>query len=63
LISPSKVQGTAYRAHSSTKEVCKYVDHRIAGFLMKKELEFLKGAVDVAVVSPFAAVVGGNFYI
>lgn len=50
--------GTAHRAHASTEGVCKYVDHKVAGFLLKKELEFLKGAVD-APVRPFSAVVGG----
>lgn len=50
--------GTAHRAHASTEGVCKYVDHKVAGFLMEKELTFLKGAVDKP-VRPFAAVVGG----
>lgn len=50
--------GTAHRAHASTEGVCKYVDHKVGGFLMKKELTFLKSAVD-APVRPFAAVVGG----
>lgn len=50
--------GTAHRAHASTEGVSKYVDHKVAGFLMEKELTFLKGAVDKP-VRPFAAVVGG----
>lgn len=50
--------GTAHRAHASTEGVCKYVDHKVAGYLMEKELTFLKGAVD-APKRPFAAVVGG----
>lgn len=50
--------GTAHRAHASTEGVTKYVDHKVAGFLLKKELEFLKGAVD-APKRPFSAVVGG----
>lgn len=50
--------GTAHRAHASTEGVCKYVDHKVAGFLMEKELKFLKSAVD-APVRPFAAIVGG----
>ena len=50
--------GTAHRAHATTEGVTKFVDHKVAGFLMKKELEFLKSAVD-APVRPFAAVVGG----
>ena len=50
--------GTAHRAHASTEGVCKFMDHRVAGFLLEKELVFLKGAVD-APKRPFAAVVGG----
>lgn len=50
--------GTAHRAHASTEGVCKFVDHKVGGFLMKKELEFLKSAVDTP-KRPFAAVVGG----
>lgn len=50
--------GTAHRAHASTAGVCKYVPHKVAGFLMQKELRFLKGAVD-SPKRPFAAVVGG----
>ena len=51
--------GTAHRAHASTEGVCKYVDHKVAGFLLEKELKFLKSAVD-APKRPFAAVVGGS---
>ena len=50
--------GTAHRAHASTEGVCKYVEHKVAGFLMEKELKFLKSAVD-APNRPFAAIVGG----
>mmetsp|Transcript_16766 Transcript_16766/g.28434 ORF Transcript_16766/g.28434 Transcript_16766/m.28434 type:complete len:424 (-) Transcript_16766:828-2099(-) len=50
--------GTAHRAHASTEGVCKFVDHKVAGYLLEKELVFLKGAVD-APKRPFAAVVGG----
>ncbi|CAE7607468.1 PGK, partial [Symbiodinium microadriaticum] len=50
--------GTAHRAHSSTAGVCPYVQHRVAGFLMEKEIRFLKSAVD-APARPFAAIVGG----
>ncbi len=50
--------GTAHRAHASTEGVCKFVDHKVAGFLLDKELQFLKGAVD-APKRPFAAIVGG----
>ncbi|KAJ1432438.1 phosphoglycerate kinase [Ochromonadaceae sp. CCMP2298] len=50
--------GTAHRAHASTEGVCKFVDHKVAGFLLEKELVFLQGAVDTP-KRPFAAVVGG----
>jgi phosphoglycerate kinase len=50
--------GTAHRAHASTEGVCKYVPHKVAGFLLQKEIQFLKGAVD-SPKRPFAAVVGG----
>ena len=50
--------GTAHRAHASTEGVTKYVDHKVAGFLLEKEIAFLKSAVD-APVRPFAAIVGG----
>ena len=36
----------------------KHIPNRVAGFLMEKELKFLKSAVD-APKRPFAAIVGG----
>ena len=50
--------GTAHRAHSSTEGVTKFMDHKVAGFLMDKEITFLKGAVDEP-KRPFAAIIGG----
>ena len=50
--------GTAHRAHASTEGVTHFVDHKVAGFLLEKEIKFLKGAVD-APRRPFAAIVGG----
>ncbi len=50
--------GTAHRAHASTEGVAHFVRHKVAGFLMEKEIRFLKSAVD-APVRPFAAIVGG----
>lgn len=50
--------GTAHRAHASTEGVAKFVNDKVAGFLMEKELAFLKGAVD-SPKRPFAAIVGG----
>jgi phosphoglycerate kinase len=50
--------GTAHRAHASTAGVASFVQHKVAGFLLEKEIRFLKSAVD-APVRPFAAIVGG----
>merc|ERR1711972_849383 len=50
--------GTAHRAHSSTEGVTKYLDTSVSGFLLKKELDYLKGAVD-SPQRPMAAIVGG----
>ena len=50
--------GTAHRAHSSTEGVTKFLSPSASGFLVKKELDYLKGAVD-SPVKPMAAIVGG----
>jgi len=50
--------GTAHRAHASTEGVTPFMKHKVAGFLMEKELKFLKSAVSNP-VKPFAAIVGG----
>lgn len=50
--------GTAHRAHASTEGVAHHVKHKVAGFLLEKEIKFLKGAVDEP-KRPFAAIVGG----
>merc|ERR1711933_516409 len=50
--------GTAHRAHSSTEGVTKYLSPCVSGFLLKKELDYLKNAVD-SPVKPMAAIVGG----
>ena len=34
--------GTAHRAHSSTAGVASYVPQKVAGFLLEKEIKFLK---------------------
>jgi phosphoglycerate kinase len=49
--------GAAHRAHASTVGITKFLTSA-AGFLMRKEIEYLKGAVDNA-VRPFAAILGG----
>merc|ERR1719463_688143 len=50
--------GTAHRAHSSTEGVTKFLKPSVSGFLLKKELDYLKGAVDKP-KRPMAAIVGG----
>jgi len=50
--------GTAHRAHASTAGVCAHMELSAAGYLMEKELKYLKGAVDVP-VQPLAAIIGG----
>merc|ERR1712039_650542 len=50
--------GTAHRAHSSTEGVTKFLKPNVSGFLLKKELDYLKGAVDDP-KKPMAAIVGG----
>jgi len=50
--------GTAHRAHSSTEGVTKFLKPNVSGFLLKKELDYLKGAVD-SPKKPMAAIVGG----
>ncbi|GJU26148.1 phosphoglycerate kinase, cytosolic [Tanacetum coccineum] len=51
--------GTPHRAHASTEGIAKYLKPSVAGYLMRKELDYLVGAV----FSPnklFAAIVGGS---
>jgi len=50
--------GTAHRAHSSTEGVTKFLKPCVSGFLLKKELDYLKGAVDEP-KKPMCAIVGG----
>ncbi|KAL4431129.1 hypothetical protein ABPG75_006385 [Micractinium tetrahymenae] len=51
--------GTAHRAHASTAGVAAYLSPKVAGTLMKKELDYLVGAVETP-KKPFAAIVGGS---
>ncbi|KAI7844575.1 hypothetical protein COHA_001933 [Chlorella ohadii] len=51
--------GTAHRAHASTAGVAAYLSPKVSGFLMKKELDYLVGAVSNP-KKPFAAIVGGS---
>ena len=50
--------GTAHRAHSSTAGVAEHMKLSAAGFLLDKELKYLKGAVD-SPNRPLTAIVGG----
>ncbi|KAL3779289.1 hypothetical protein ACHAW5_003297 [Stephanodiscus triporus] len=50
--------GTSHRAHSSTAGVADHVKLSAAGFLLDKELKYLKGAVDDP-VRPLCAIIGG----
>ena len=38
--------GTAHRAHASTEGVARLLPERAAGFLMRKELDYLSGAIE-----------------
>jgi len=49
--------GTALRARSSTGGVTKSLKLNVSGFLLKEELDFLKGAVD-SIAKPMVAIVG-----
>ncbi len=49
--------GTAHRTHASTEGITKFLPSA-AGFLMKKEIEYLKGVIENP-VRPFVAILGG----
>jgi phosphoglycerate kinase len=50
--------GTAHRAHASTTGMVRFVRDKGAGFLLKKELDELRGILEQP-ERPFAAIVGG----
>lgn len=50
--------GTAHRSHASTVAITKFVKTAAAGYLMKREVEWLEGAVENP-VRPFVAILGG----
>ncbi|MBD3409506.1 MAG: phosphoglycerate kinase [Ignavibacteriales bacterium] len=50
--------GSAHRAHASTEGVTKHMDVCVAGYLMKKELDYLGGAL-ADPRRPFTAILGG----
>ncbi|MGP1385857.1 MAG: phosphoglycerate kinase [Thainema sp.] len=51
--------GTAHRAHASTEGVTHYLSPSVAGYLIEKELQFLKGAIE-SPKQPLAAIIGGS---
>lgn len=51
--------GTAHRAHASTEGVTHYLSPSVAGYLIEKELKFLKGAIE-SPKKPLAAIIGGS---
>jgi phosphoglycerate kinase len=51
--------GNAHRSHASNVGITKFVRNYGAGFLIKKELNFLKKAVD-SPIRPFVAIIGGS---
>ncbi|MBN1155601.1 phosphoglycerate kinase [candidate division KSB1 bacterium] len=50
--------GTAHRAHASTEGVTHYIDQCAAGYLIRKELQYLGDALDRP-ERPFVAILGG----
>jgi len=50
--------GTAHRAHASTAIIADFVDVKMAGFLLEKEIKFLGDTV-ANPEKPFVAIVGG----
>jgi 3-phosphoglycerate kinase len=50
--------GIAHKAHASKEGITKFVDQKVAGFLMAKELEFLGDKVSNT-ESPFVVILGG----
>ena len=51
--------GSAHRAHASTEGITKFVPKAAAGYLMKKELDYLGTALSDP-KRPFVAVIGGS---
>jgi phosphoglycerate kinase len=51
--------GSAHRAHASTEGITKFLKPAVAGYLMKKELDYLGKAL-AEPARPFVAVLGGS---
>jgi len=52
--------GAAHRAHASTAGVAAHVEHKVAGLLLTKELDFLEKAVLESPKRPLVSIVGGS---
>lgn len=50
--------GTAHRAHASTEGVAHYLQPKVAGFLMEKEINALSDALNSS--EPLTAIIGGS---
>ncbi len=50
--------GTAHRSHASTVGITKFITTSVAGYLMKREVEYLERAVE-SPVRPLVAILGG----
>jgi len=50
--------GTAHRAHASMAVVTRFMDEKVAGFLLEKEIEYLGNALATP-EKPFIAIIGG----
>lgn len=50
--------GTSHRKHSSTHAITKYVDHKVAGFLLKREIDAFAKAL-FKPIKPICLVIGG----
>ncbi len=51
--------GSAHRAHASTEGITQFVPQAASGYLMKKELDYLGGAL-AEPKRPFVAIIGGS---
>src|SRR4051812_18892383 len=51
--------GSAHRAHASTEGIVKFVSQAASGYLMKKELDYLGGALTDP-KRPFVSIIGGS---
>lgn len=50
--------GTAHRAHASTAKIAEFVEERIGGFLMEKEVKYLEPVLNNP-EKPMTAIIGG----